>query len=166
MSQVPGLGHVTSYLHATLFHSPLVGLDKETLATCTLSLTREVRRRNKLWQLNAIVHDRGYLSLNCTKESWKSDTSSPHMFLVFLKSTSTCLDRSRLVGFSLIIIHDVLSSHISVGFFWGWPNPFKSSRRYTTSWSAWVTVTNSTSRLLWVTPPCRDDLQEIAPPTT
>ncbi len=35
MSQVPGLGHVTSYLHSTLFHSPLVGVDKETLATCT-----------------------------------------------------------------------------------------------------------------------------------
>jgi hypothetical protein len=30
MSQVPGLGHVTSYLHSTLFHSPLVGVDKET----------------------------------------------------------------------------------------------------------------------------------------
>ena len=29
MSQVPGLGHVTS----TLFHSPLVGVDKETVAT-------------------------------------------------------------------------------------------------------------------------------------
>ena len=33
MSQVPGFGHVTS----TLFHSPLVGVDKETLATCTLT---------------------------------------------------------------------------------------------------------------------------------
>ena len=29
MSQVPGLGHVTS----TLFHSPLVGVDKEIVAT-------------------------------------------------------------------------------------------------------------------------------------
>ena len=29
MSQVPGLEHVTS----TLFHSPLVGVDKETIAT-------------------------------------------------------------------------------------------------------------------------------------
>jgi hypothetical protein len=51
MSQVPGLGHVTFYRHPgrypTLFHSPLVGVDKETLATCTLSFTREVRRRNK-----------------------------------------------------------------------------------------------------------------------
>ena len=40
MSQVPGLGHVTFYHHPgrypTLFHSPLVGLDKETLATSTL----------------------------------------------------------------------------------------------------------------------------------
>ena len=68
MSQVPGLGHVTSYRHPgrypTLFHSPLVGVDKETLATCTLSFTREVRKRNELWQLNAIGHDRGYLSRN------------------------------------------------------------------------------------------------------
>ena len=73
MSQVPGLGHVTFYRHPgrypTLFHSPLVGVDKETLATCTLSFTREVRKRNELWQLNAIGHDRGYLSLNCTEES-------------------------------------------------------------------------------------------------
>jgi hypothetical protein len=68
MSQVPGLGHVTSYLHSTLFHSPLVGVDKETLATCTLSFPREVRRRNELGQLNAIGHNRGYLSLNHTKE--------------------------------------------------------------------------------------------------
>ena len=49
VSQVPGLGHVTFYLHPgrypTLFHSPLVGVDKETLATCTLSFTREVRKR-------------------------------------------------------------------------------------------------------------------------
>ena len=36
MSQVPGLGHVTSYRHSTLFHSPLVGVDKETVATSTL----------------------------------------------------------------------------------------------------------------------------------
>ncbi len=40
MSQVPGLGHVTVYRHPgrypTLFHSPLVGVDKETLATSTL----------------------------------------------------------------------------------------------------------------------------------
>ena len=35
MSQVPGLGHVTSYRHSTLFHSPLVGVDKETVATST-----------------------------------------------------------------------------------------------------------------------------------
>ena len=69
MSQVPGLGHVTSYFYSTLFHSPLVGLDKETLVTCTLSFPREIRRRNKLWRLNAIGHDRGYLSLNSTKES-------------------------------------------------------------------------------------------------
>ena len=69
MSQVPGLGHVTSYFYSTLFHSPLVGVDKETLATCTLSFPREVRRRNKLWQLNDIGHDRDYLSLNSTKES-------------------------------------------------------------------------------------------------
>ena len=92
MSQVPGLGHVTFYRHPcrypTLFHSPLVGVDKETLATCTLSFTREVRKRNELWQLNAIGHDRGYLSLNWTKESWKGDASSPHMFPVFLKSWS------------------------------------------------------------------------------
>ena len=49
MSQVPGLGHVTFYRHPcrypTLFHSPLVGVDKETLATSTLRW-REVRRRN------------------------------------------------------------------------------------------------------------------------
>ena len=36
----PGLGHVTVYRHPgrypTLFHSPLVGVDKETLATSTL----------------------------------------------------------------------------------------------------------------------------------
>ena len=68
MSQVPGLGHVTSYFHSTLFHSPLVGVDKETLATCTLSFSREVGRRNELGQLNAIGHDRSYLSLNSTKE--------------------------------------------------------------------------------------------------
>ncbi len=77
------------------------------------------------------------------------------------------IDRSRLVGFSFIIIHDALSSHISVGFFRGWPNPFKSSRRYTTSWPAWLAATNSVSLLFRVTPPCRlacrDDLQEIAP---
>ena len=40
MSQVPGIGHVTFYRHPgrypTLFHSPLVGLDKETLPTSTL----------------------------------------------------------------------------------------------------------------------------------
>jgi hypothetical protein len=59
MSQVPGLGHVTSYFHSTLFRSPLV-VDKETLATCTLSFPRKVRRSNELWQLNAIGHDRGY----------------------------------------------------------------------------------------------------------
>ena len=51
MSQVPGLGHVTSYRHSTLFHSPLVGVDKETLATSTLRFLREVRRRNELGQL-------------------------------------------------------------------------------------------------------------------
>ena len=52
MSQVPGLGHVTFYRHPgrypTLFHSPLVGVDKETLATSTLRFPREVRRRNEL----------------------------------------------------------------------------------------------------------------------
>ena len=71
MSQVPGLGHVTSYLHSTLFHSPLVGVDKETLTTCTLSFPREVRRRNEFWQLHAEYHDRGYRSLilNRTKEN-------------------------------------------------------------------------------------------------
>ena len=53
MSQVPGLGHVTSYRHSTLFHSPLVGVDKETVATSTLRFPREVRRRNELGQLNA-----------------------------------------------------------------------------------------------------------------
>ena len=51
MSQVPGLGHVTFYRHPgrypTLFHSPLVGVDKETLATSTLRFPREVRRRNE-----------------------------------------------------------------------------------------------------------------------
>ena len=45
MSQVPGLGHVTFYRHPgrypTLFHSPLVGVDKETLATSTLRFFRE-----------------------------------------------------------------------------------------------------------------------------
>jgi hypothetical protein len=53
MSQVPGLGRVTSYLHSTLFHSPLVGVDKETVVTCTLRFPREVIRRNELGQLNA-----------------------------------------------------------------------------------------------------------------
>ena len=67
MSQVPGLGHVASYFYSTLFHSPLVGVDKETLATCTLSFPREVGRRNELGQLNSIGHDRDYLSLNRTK---------------------------------------------------------------------------------------------------
>jgi hypothetical protein len=48
MSQVPGLGHVTSYRHSTLFHSPLVGLDKETVATSTLGekLEEEMNSRN------------------------------------------------------------------------------------------------------------------------
>ena len=36
MSQVPGLGQVTSYRHSTLFHSPLLGVEKETEATSTL----------------------------------------------------------------------------------------------------------------------------------
>ena len=69
MSQAPRLGHVTSCFYSTLFHSPLVGVDKETLATCTLTFPREIRRRNKFWQLNAIGNDRGYLRLNSTKES-------------------------------------------------------------------------------------------------
>ncbi len=51
MSQVPELGHVIFYRHPgrypTLFHSPLVGVDKETLATSTLRFPREVRRRNE-----------------------------------------------------------------------------------------------------------------------
>jgi hypothetical protein len=48
MSQVPGLGHVTSYRHSTLFHSPLVGVDKETVATSTLGekLEEEMNSRN------------------------------------------------------------------------------------------------------------------------
>ena len=53
MSHVPGLGHVIFYRHPgrypTLFHSPLVGVDKETLATSTLRFPREVRRRNETW---------------------------------------------------------------------------------------------------------------------
>jgi hypothetical protein len=77
-SQVPGLGHVTSYFHSTLFHSPLVGVDKETLTTCTLSFTREIRSRNELRQLNVIGHDRCNLSLNHTKEAEKG-TRVPHM---------------------------------------------------------------------------------------
>ena len=52
MSQVPGLGHVIFYRHPgrypTLFHSPLVGVDKETVVTSTLRFPREVRRRNKV----------------------------------------------------------------------------------------------------------------------
>ena len=55
MSQVPGFGHVTFYhqpgRYPTLFHSPLVGVDKETVATSTLRFPREVRRRNELGQL-------------------------------------------------------------------------------------------------------------------
>ena len=48
MSQVLGLGHVTSYRHSTLFHSPLVGVDKETVATSTLGekLEEEMNSRN------------------------------------------------------------------------------------------------------------------------
>jgi hypothetical protein len=57
MSQVPGLGHVTFYRHPgrypTLFHSPLGGVDKETLATSTLRFPREVRRRNELPNVEA-----------------------------------------------------------------------------------------------------------------
>jgi hypothetical protein len=55
MSQVPGLGHVTSYFHSMLFHSPLVGVDKETVSTSTLRFPREVRRRNELGQLHATL---------------------------------------------------------------------------------------------------------------
>jgi hypothetical protein len=89
MSQVPGLEHVTSRFYSTLFHSPPVGVDKETLATCTLSFLREIRRNN-LWQLNYLGHNRNYLSLDSTKRIRKGDTSSPHMprFPVFLKSWS------------------------------------------------------------------------------
>ena len=36
------------------------------LATCTISFSREVKRRNKLLQLNAVGHDRSYLSLDGT----------------------------------------------------------------------------------------------------
>ena len=41
--------------------SALVGVDKETLATCTPGFPREVRRDNTLFQFNVIGHDRGYL---------------------------------------------------------------------------------------------------------
>jgi hypothetical protein len=48
MSQVPGLGHVTSYRYSTLFHSPLVDVDKETVTTSTLGekLEEEMNSRN------------------------------------------------------------------------------------------------------------------------
>ena len=47
MSQVPGFGHVTSYRHSTLFYSPLVGLDKETVTTSTLGeKLEEMNSRN------------------------------------------------------------------------------------------------------------------------
>ena len=78
MSQVPGLGHVTSYFHFTLFHSPLVGVDKETLATCTLSFTREVRRRNELWQLDAMTMTGAILVSTVLKKAEKG-TRVPHI---------------------------------------------------------------------------------------
>ncbi len=78
MSQVPGLGHVTSCFYSTLFHSPLVGVYQTTLATCTLSFPREARRKNKLWTLKDIGHDRSYLSLDSTKEAEKG-TRVPHI---------------------------------------------------------------------------------------
>jgi len=48
MSQVPWLGHVTSYCHSTLFHSPLEGADEETVATSTLreKLQEEMNSRS------------------------------------------------------------------------------------------------------------------------
>ena len=48
MSQVPGVEHVTAYRHSTLFDSPLVGMDKETVATSTLGekLEEEMNSRN------------------------------------------------------------------------------------------------------------------------
>jgi hypothetical protein len=60
---------VTYYSYVTLCRSPLVGVDKETLVTCTISFPRKGRRRKELWQLIAIRHDRSYLSLDSTKES-------------------------------------------------------------------------------------------------
>ena len=81
--------------YSTLFHSPLVGVDKETLATCALSFPREVRRRNKLWQLNSIGNDRGYLNLNSTKERWKGNTSSPHMWSTQTQGEAKCQHRKH-----------------------------------------------------------------------
>jgi hypothetical protein len=71
MSQVPGLGHVTFYRHPgrypTLFHSPLVGVDKETLATSTLRFPREVRRRNELPNVRGALADVRGVACRCQK---------------------------------------------------------------------------------------------------
>jgi hypothetical protein len=44
MSQVPGLGHVTSFFYSTLFHFPLVGVDKKD-CNHSLNSTKENRGR-------------------------------------------------------------------------------------------------------------------------
>jgi hypothetical protein len=54
MSQVPGLGHVTSYRHSTLFHSPLVGVDKETVATSTLGECRVSLQATVTYPINTV----------------------------------------------------------------------------------------------------------------
>ena len=79
---------VTDFSYSKLCQAALVGVDKETWATDTLGFPREGRRRNKLWQLNPIGHDRRYLSLclDTTKESWKGGKSSHICFLCCSKA--------------------------------------------------------------------------------
>jgi hypothetical protein len=91
--------------------------------------------------------------------TWPSRTISRKL----CTRVSTCRVRSRLAGFSLIIIQEALSSHISVAPTCRKLKPRSNARKWTASWTACDAATNSVSALLRVTPPCRELRHETAP---
>jgi len=72
----------------------------------------------------------------------------------------------RRTGFSLIAMHAKLSSKMSVAVDCGLPKSRSVSRRYATSWAAWLAATtrNSAFEVERETLSCQQFFQEMGPP--
>jgi hypothetical protein len=80
MSQVPGLGHVTSYLHSTLFHS------RQTLSFSVTLLVPLVYLRNIIfWE----VRSRVFTTTNKELKTWYGATRLTHSLLAQTQTNYT-----------------------------------------------------------------------------